>query len=386
MRCKVPRTIYGEIPVKRKKMANIIIVILITAIVLGAAYAIYAYIYNKRFNELTANLFFTDKPIGIIETASKIKKGESASQGRTVVAPFDCSRAIFLIGRGITVRLTRGSRVKFLTMKNNQKTDEQFVEIELIKGPVWITKENEKDTVVIKYPVADVKLVIPTAVELKTTSAGSLIVMCWEGMVSIKPSFLDETFEIGDPQRTKIVKTGAMARPYDIILPDMTAWEAWNLNTKQAQIIADKIPSMEKAFLIERKKLNIKGGFSGKLKLKPDTVISGKLTYTQWMEGGISEDGSVIISYRKDKVTKSGNKINLKIAIRNEGKVKAKNVDVIVEALDNMGRVKDRFEMTIPEIKPLKSIQKTYEFEYTPGIANYEVKFTLPVKEEKKPE
>ncbi|MCD4785417.1 MAG: hypothetical protein K8T10_16480 [Candidatus Eremiobacteraeota bacterium] len=368
-------------------MTNVIIVILITVAVLGAAFAIYVYIYNKRFNELSASLFFADEPIRIIETATKIKKGESVSKERTVVAPFDCSRAIFLIGRGITIRLSRGSRIKFIAMKNNQKTDEQFAEIELIKGPIWVTNKNEKDTVLIRYPVAEVKLVEPTAVELKTTSAGSLIVMCWEGFVSIKPSFLDETFEVGDPQRTKIVKTGAMARPYDIILPDMTAWEAWNLNTKQAQIIADNIPSMEKAFLIERKKFRIKGGFSGKLKLKPDTVISGKLAHTQWVEGGISEDGSVIISYRKDSVTKSGNKINLKIAIRNEGKVIARNVDMMIEALDNLGRIKDRFEITIPELEPLKSIQKKFEFEYTPGIANYEVKFTLPViEEEKKPE
>jgi len=206
---QMPRTIYSDIPVKRVKKYNIIPLVIFIVLFLGGGYLLYSWYFGRQFKPLTANLFFTKSPLEIKGTDQKLESGGSATEGTVIQTPFDEDRAIFFIGKDITVRLMSLSRIKFLVLKRRPRTEEQIVEIELEKGVIWITNENPSDLFYIRYPFADVKIKDKCQVEFRTTEAGSLEILCWSGVVDIIPSIQkDKPIEISKMQRTIIQKSG----------------------------------------------------------------------------------------------------------------------------------------------------------------------------------
>lgn len=377
---KAPRTIYSDIPVKRRNKYNIIPLIIIVLVVIAGAYLSYSFYFGKQYSALTANLFFSGQPLEIKGTDQKLEKGGVAKEGDTVQAPFDEDRAVFFIGKDITLRLLSMSRVKFLIMKRKPKTEEQIVELELEKGSIWITSEKAGDTIIVRYPVADIRIKEKSQVELRTTEAGSLEVLCWNGFADIIPAVeKDKPIEIGALQRTIIKKSGTMAAPYEITQKDMNVWEAWNLETDTNEIISGMVPSFVEAFKAQRQKLNITGGYSGKVLLTPQTLLSGKLEYQYWHEVGISGDSSLIISSREDKLFKSeaGN-FNLLLSFRNDGKKDAVGLDAVVEVLDKTGRVVGRMQKKIPDLQPLEAKEAAFKIDAVPTAINYRVRILFP--------
>lgn len=377
---KAPQTIYSHIPVKRKKKYNIIPLIIIVIVVLGGAYSGYSFYLSRQYNALTANLFYSGQPLEIKGTDQKLEKGGSAKEGETIQTPFDEDRAVFFIGKDITLRLASMSRLKFLILKRKPRAEEQIIELQLEKGDIWITAEKAGDTVIVRYPVADVRIKEKSKVELRTTEAGSLEVLCWDGFAEIIPSIeKDKPIEMGALQRTIIKKSGTMAAPYDIVQKDMNVWEAWNLETDTGEIISGMIPSFVEAFKAQRKKLKITGGYSGKVVLTPRTLLSGKLEYQYWHEVGISGDSSLIISSREDKLFKSeaGN-FNLLLSFRNDGKKDAVGLDAVVEVIDKTGRVVGRMEKKIPALPPLEAKEVAFKIDGVPTAINYRVRILFP--------
>ena len=377
---KAPRTIYSHIPVKRKDKYNIIPLILIVAVVLAGAYWLYSLYLSRQYDSLTANLFYSGQPLEIKGTDQKLEKDGFAKEGETIQTPFDEDRAIFFIGKDITLRLVSMTRLKFLVLKRKPRTETQIVEMELEKGAIWITSEKAGDMIIIRYPVADIRIKEKSQVELRTTEAGSLEVLCWNGIAEITPAVeKDKPIEIGALQRTIIKKSGTMAAPYEIIQKDMNVWEAWNLETDSGEIISGMIPSFVEAFKAQRKKLKITGGYSGKVLLTPRTLLSGKLEYQYWHEVGISGDSSMIISSREDKLFKSeaGN-FNLLLSFRNDGKKEAIGLDAVVEVLDKTGRVIGRMQKQIPDLPPLEAKEAAFKIDAVPNAINYRVRILFP--------
>ncbi len=377
---KAPQTIYSHIPVKRKNKYNIIPLIIIVIAVLAGGYLAYSFYFSKQYDRLTANLFYSANPLEIKGTDQKLEKGGSAKEGETVQTPFDEDRAVFFIGKDITLRLVSMSRLKFLIMKRKPKTDEQIVELELERGDIWITLEKANDLIVIRHPVADIRIKEKSQVELRTTEAGSLEVLCWSGNAEILPVVeKDKPIGIGALQRTIIKKSGTMAAPYEITQADMNVWEAWNLETDTGEIISGMVPSFVEAFKAQRKKLNITGGYSGKVTLTPKTLLSGKLEYQYWHEVGLSADSSIIISSREDKLFKSeaGN-FNLLLSFRNDGKKTASGLDAVVEVIDKTGRVVGRLQKKIPDLQPLEAKEVAFKIDAVPTAINYRVRILFP--------
>jgi len=377
---KGPITVYTNIPVRRKKKPNLFLTLLIILLILAIGYFIYAYLYQKQFLSLTANLFMTESPLRIQGTGESLENEGSVNEGQTVVVSIDNDKVIFLIGIDITTRMMSLSRIRFNSMKRDKRKESNLVDISLLKGHIWVTKESPRDTVIINHPLAKVELDEKSQVELRTTVADSLEILCWKGKVSVTlPTQQDEPINLRQLRRTTLKKSGAMASPFDIIPEDMIVWEAWNLETDVGHIVTGTVPTFNEAFLAQRKKWKIKGGFSGRVSLTAATIISGQNQVAGWQEGGISSDSQVVISYREDKISRNRQgDLRLEISLRNDGKIKASGISVVAEALSRNGRVLGRQKKKIPKMEPFGQQQMKFEIIGAPNAVNYRLRFLFP--------
>ena len=377
---KIPRTIYSDIPVKRTKKPSIIPAIIVIAALLAGAYLIYGHFFSSQYDKLAATLFYTRNPLEIKGTEQSIETGGKAKEGDTVQIPFNEDRAIFMIGKDVTLRLKSMTRIKFSVLQRRKKDNQQIIELQLQKGNIWLTTEKPDDIIIVHYPVADIRISDTSQVELKTTVAGSLEILCWEGAVQVIPAIEKEKpFPLGADYRTIIKKSGVMAEPYEINHKDMTVWEAWNLETSKKEIISGLIPTFVEAFKTQRNKLKITGGFTGKITLTPKTLISGKTEFLYWKEVGISGDSKLIFSCREDKIFKSeAGDMYLGMTFRNDGKIDAVNVEAAIEALDPEGKVLGRDQQKIPDLKPGETAELAYKIPQVPDAVNYRVRVLFP--------
>ncbi|MCE1248537.1 MAG: hypothetical protein LWY06_18015 [Firmicutes bacterium] len=373
---KGPKTIYGNIKVKRKSKSSLPVLIIIVVVIVTTGWFILNHIYRSSYTVLSPVLYYAEKPVRVVETAGMISKGDQVQTGRTIMIPVDCERNIFIAGSSISVRAGNGARFKFKDVVAEKKTDIISVEIELLSGNLWITREDNKDTVKVTTPKGYLTLNGSAEAELRVTGSGSVEVICWNGDAAFYPSKdSKENVGLAPKRQTVVTQAGSIAAPYDVRPEEINLWEAWNMLTGMKQVLSGKILSYKQAFIEFRKKNKISGELPEKVILSSATLISGGNQRSDWQKAGISPDGKIIISYREDGVQKDEKGLlNIRLTFRNDGTVKAEPLIVAVEAIDASGKVAGRKEVKLPALPPLNETQIDASMNAGADVMSYNVR------------
>lgn len=382
-RGRIPRTIYGDVKVKRKKSKrSFFIIIAVVCFLVGAGFGFYQYYLRSQIQEIPATLAMCSTPISVLENDVKIESGGKLESGNTVQIPPGNDRVVFLIGRDISIRTLSGTKFVFTSLKRHKKTNFISVNVELKLGRIWVQKGSAPGKITITNPVGSAMITEATDAEFRVTHGGTFKMICWRGSIDALPAGAsrEHQFTLGTLRRSEINRAGAVAVPYEVDETGMSVWQAWNLSTSFENVVNDNTPSFKEAFLYHRNRLRITGGFQGEL--TPRTLLSGGTESEQWKEGGVSPDSGVVLSYSEASIKKTGQgSLNVKLTIRNDGVKNATGVKVTVKAIDQAGDVVGRATRTIEDLEPGKSQNLKFSIEEVPSAINYRTSFEFPEKD-----
>jgi hypothetical protein len=309
-----------------------------------------------------------------------MKKGDQTEAGKTVAIPIDGERNVFFVGNTISVRAGNGARFRFNELIGGKKTDTFNVDIELLKGRIWVTRTDNNDTVKIITPKGYLILSGSANVEIRLTGSDSVEVLCWSGDAAFYPSKdSKDSVGIGPRRQTVVTSSGSIATPHDINPEDINLWQAWNLLTDINRVVSNKVPDYKKAFVEWRIKNKVTGDLPQKIVLSSRTLVSGGRQTSDWQKAGISEDGKVVISYREDGMSQDEKgKLNLRLTFRNDGMEKSQPLAIAIEALDVNGKVSGRKETKIPALLPLNETRLEASIPTGADIMSYNIRILFP--------
>lgn len=377
---KRPHTIFDDkVKVKRKSKGNMFFGIALVIFIIAGLYAFFTLRYKSQFQELKATVEIADAGVRLMDSNEKKMKGSEVGANQIIRIPDGNDRVILIIGKDLTIRTISGARFKFNQIRRNKRTNKIEVNLELQLGRIWVQTGKSDTKIIVQSGVGSIKPLTESDVELNVTRNGTLQVLCWKGSALGLPASATEEFDLIAGQQTALNVSGTMAQPYEIAQKDMNVWEAWNLNTKLSHVLHGNPPSFKEAFLAERKRLKIKGGFKGKIEPGPRTIISGGEEKQAWREGGVSSDGTIVLSYNEVKVERTDdNDLSIKMVVRNDGIRPSKGITVQVKAVDKNNQVVGSASAPLPDLPSMEQKEINPMVESVPEAVNYSVNFIFP--------
>ncbi len=374
----VPKTIYGDIKVKRRRTTNPFIVIGIIIVILALAYFGFYKYTQMQYKRVPITYVYGKGLIDVLEKGGKIEKGGEILDGHTLIVPLEARRVIFTLGKDCSLRLAEGTRIKLVKIVKHKKTGKIYAEIFLQIGKIWVERGSKDVEIVIRSRLGRVTPFPHSDVEVKLTGLGIMKVLAWKEGAKIRPFSSSEDFTLDRLTQTEVNPSGSMAEPFDIVEKDMNVWEAWNLSVSMEDILKDKVATYKEAFIKQRKRLGIKGGFQGKVKLTSDTIISGGREVAQWQGAAVSDDGNIVIYYRENKAVKTKNKeLKLNISVRNNGTRVCKDLIIQAQAFDKKGNIVGSEIAKVDELPPMESKDVEILIASVPKVYNYKLQFLL---------